>query len=248
MIEAGDVVAFIDDVMVETETEEGHDDIVEKVLRKMAENDLFVKPEKCVWNVREVGFLEVIIGLDGIKMKKKKIQRVVDWLVLRSVKNMQKFLELTNYYRQFVKDFAKVAKPLHKMIKKDVKWNWREKWQKAFEKLKERFILEPVLLTPDLDIEMRVEIDILDFAMEEVLSMKCEDEKQRSVAYISKLLNEAERNYEIHDKEMLAITRYLEIWRYFLEGAKNEFKIWILYKSSEVESKTGQISLVFFKI
>jgi len=177
MIEAGDVVAFIDDVMVETETEEGHDDIVEKVLRKMAENDLFVKPEKCVWNVREVGFLEVIIGLDGIKMKKKKIQRVVDWLVLRSVKNMQKFLELTNYYRQFVKDFAKVAKPLHEMIKKDVKWNWREKWQKAFEKLKERFILEPVLLTPDFDIEMRVEIDILDFAMEEVLSMKCEDEK-----------------------------------------------------------------------
>ena len=134
------------------------------------------------------------------------------------------------------------------MIKKDVKWNWREKWQKAFEKLKERFILEPVLLTPDLDIEMRVEIDILDFAMGEVLSMKCEDEKQRSVAYISKSLNEAERNYEIHDKEMLAITRYLEIWRYFLEEAKNEFKIWILYESSEVELKTGQISLVFFKI
>ena len=123
---------------------------MEKVLRKMAENDLFVKPEKCVWNIREVGFLEVIIGLDGIKIKKEKIQRVVDWLVLRSVKNMQKFLELTNYYRQFVKDFARVAKLLHEMIKKDVKWNWREKWQKAFEELKERFILEPVLLTPDL--------------------------------------------------------------------------------------------------
>ena len=150
---------------------------MEKVLRKMAENDLFVKPEKCVWNIREVGFLEVIIGLDGIKIKKEKIQRVVDWLVLRSVKNMQKFLELTNYYRQFVKDFARVAKLLHEMIKKDVKWNWREKWQKAFEELKERFILEPVLLTPDLDIKMRVEIDILDFAMGEVLSMKCEDEK-----------------------------------------------------------------------
>ena len=100
---------------------------MEKVLRKMAENDLFVKPEKCVWNIREVGFLEVIIGLDGIKIKKEKIQRVVDWLVLRSVKNMQKFLELTNYYRQFVKDFARVAKLLHEMIKKDVKWNWREK-------------------------------------------------------------------------------------------------------------------------
>ena len=80
---------------------------------------------------------------------------------------------------------------------------------------------EPVLVTLDLDKEMRVEADVLDFAIGGVLLMKCEDEKWRLVAYISKLLNEAERNYEIHDKEMLAIIRCLEVWRYFLEGAKN---------------------------
>ena len=80
---------------------------------------------------------------------------------------------------------------------------------------------EPILVTPDLDKEMRVEADVLDFAIGGVLLMKCEDEKWRPVAYISKLLNEAERNYEIHDKEMLAIIRCLEVWRYFLEGAKN---------------------------
>ena len=94
-----------------------------------------------------------------------------------------------------------------------------------FEELKERFITEPVLVTPDLDKEMRVETDTSDFVTGGVLSMKCEDEKWRPVTYISKLLNKVERNYEIHDKEMLAIIRYLEIWRHFLEGVKDQFEI-----------------------
>jgi len=81
------------------------------------------------------------------------------------------------------------------------------------------------LVTPDLDKEMRVEVDASDFATGGVLSMKCEDKRWRPVAYISKSLNEAERNYEIHDKEMLAIIRCLEAWRHFLEGAKGQFEI-----------------------
>ena len=123
---------------------------------------------------------------------------------------MQKFLGLANYYRRFVKDFTTIAKPLHETTKKDKKWNWREKQQKAFEELKRRFMTEPVLVIPDLDKEIRVEADTSDFATEGILSMKCKDEKWRSVAYISKSLNEAERNYEIHDKEILAIIRCLE--------------------------------------
>ena len=109
-----------------------------------------------------------------------------------------------------MKDFARIAKPLHETTRKDKKWSWGERQQKAFEELKKRFTTEPVLVTPDLDKEMRVEADASDFAMGEVLSMKCEDERWRPVAYISKSLNEAERNYEIHDKEMLAIIRCLE--------------------------------------
>jgi len=123
---------------------------------------------------------------------------------------MQKFLGLANYYRQFVKDFAKIAKPLHEMTRKETKWSWGERQQKAFEELKERFTTELVLVTPGLNREMRVEADASDFATGGVLSMKCEDERWRPVAYISKLLNEAKRNYEIHNKEMLAIIRCLE--------------------------------------
>ena len=219
------VAVFIDDVMVAMETEEGHNEIVEEVLRRLEENDLFVKLEKCVWKVREVGFLEVIIGEDKVRMEKEKVQGVIKWPVPKSVKDVQKFLGLANYYRQFVKDFAKIAKPLHEMTRKENKWSWRERQQKAFEELKERFTTELVLVTPDLDKEMRVEADASDFATGRVLSMKYEDEKWRPVAYIFKSLNEAEKNYEIHDKEMLAIIWCLEAWRHFLEEAKNWFEI-----------------------
>ena len=128
------VAVFIDDdVMIATETKEGHDEIVEEVLRRLEENDLFVKPEKCVWKVREVGFLGVIIGEDGVRMEKEKVQGVIEWLVPKNMKDVQKFLGLANYYRQFVKDFAMIAKPLHETTRKDKKWNWGEEQQKAFE-------------------------------------------------------------------------------------------------------------------
>jgi len=117
------VAVFIDDVMITIETEEGHDEIVEEVLRRLEENDLLVKLEKCVWNVREVGFLGVIIREDGARMEKEKVQEVIEWPVPKSVKDVQKFLGLANYYRRFVKDFAKIARPLHEMTRKENKWS-----------------------------------------------------------------------------------------------------------------------------
>ena len=117
------IAVFTDDVMVATETEKGHDEIVEEVLRRLEENDLFVKPEKCVWKVREVGFLGMIIEKDRVRIEKKKMKGVIEWPVPRSVKDVQKFLGLANYYKQFVKNFAKIAKLLYEMTRKETKWN-----------------------------------------------------------------------------------------------------------------------------
>ena len=236
------IIVFIDNVMIVMETEKGHDKIVEKVLRRFEENDLFVKPEKCVWKIKEVGFLGVIIREDGVRMEKEKVQEVIEWPVPRSVKDVQKFLGLANYYRWFVKDFAKIAKPLYEMIRKEMKWSWGERQQKTFEELKERFMTELVLVTPDLDKEMRVEADTSDFAMGGVLSMKYEDERWRPVAYIFKSLNEVKRNYEIHDKKMLAIIQCLEAWRHFLEGAKDWFEIWTDHKNLEYFMKAQKLN------
>jgi len=192
------------------DTEEGHDELVEEVLKRLEENDLFVKPEKCKWKVREVEFLEVIISPKGVEMQKKKVEGVLNWPVPRNVKEVQKFLGLANYYRRFIKNFAKVAVLLHVLVRKEQKWKWEEEQEEAFRRLKKAFTTEPVLAILDIDREMRVEVDTSDYAIGGILSTKCEDGKWRPVAFISKSLNATERNYEIHDKEMLAVIRCLE--------------------------------------
>ena len=126
-----------------------------------------------------------------------------------------------------------IARPLHDMIKKDRKWEWTERQEEVFKKLKEKFTQKPVLAAPNLDKKMRMEVDTSDYATGGVLSMECEDGKQRLVAFLSKSLNETERNYEIHDKEMLAIIRGLETWRHLLEGMQFKFEIWTDYKYLE---------------
>ena len=127
LINTGKVVAFIDNVIVGTEIEEEHDEVVAEVIRRLEENDLYVKPEKCKWKVKEVGFLGVVIGLEGIKIEKKKMKGVLEWLTPKCVKNIQKFLGLANYYRRFIQGFASIARPLYDTVKKDRKWEWMNK-------------------------------------------------------------------------------------------------------------------------
>jgi len=100
------VAAFVDDVLVGTETEEGHDKIVEEILRRLEENDLYIKLEKCVWKARKIGFLEVVIRPNSIEMEEEKVDGVLSWPQPKNVKDIRKFLGLANYYRRFIKDFA----------------------------------------------------------------------------------------------------------------------------------------------
>jgi len=146
LINMGKVVAFIDNVI-----EERHNEIVVEIIKRLEENNLYVKPEKCKWKVREVGFLGVIIGPEGIKMEEEKVKGVLDWPTPKCVKDVQKFLGLANYYCRFIEGFASIARPLHDMVKKDQKWDWTEKQEKAFRELKERFTKELVLAALDLD-------------------------------------------------------------------------------------------------
>jgi len=231
LINQGDMATFIDNILVAIDIEEEHDELVEEVLKRLEENDLFVKLEKCKWKVREVKFLGVVIGPRGVEMQKEKVEGVLNWPAPKNVKEVQKFLGLANYYRRFIKDFAKIAVLLHALVRKKQKWKWEKEQEEAFGRLKEMFTTEPVLVIPDIDREMRVKADASDYATGGVLSLKCEDGKWRPVAFISKSLNATEQNYEIHDKEMLAVIRCLEAWRHYLEGAKLEFKIWTDHKN-----------------
>ena len=242
LINTGKVAVFINNVIVGTETEEGHDELVAEVIRRLEENDLYVKLEKCKWKVKEVEFLGVVIGPEGMKMEEEKVKGVLEWPTPKCVKNIQKFLGLANYYHRFIEGFASIARPLHDMVKKDKKWEWMGKQEKAFKELKRRFTEKPVLAAPDLDKKMRMEVDASDYATRGVLSMECEDNLWRLVAFLSKSLNETERNYEIHDKEMLAIVRGLEAWRHLLEGAQSKFEIWTDHKNLEYFMKAQKLN------
>ena len=121
LINQGDTATFIDDILVAIDTKEEHDELVEEVLRRLEENNLFVKPEKCKWKVREVEFLGVVIGPKGVEMQKEKVEGVLNWPIPRNIKEVQKFLGLTNYYRRFIKNFARIAAPLHMLVRKEQK-------------------------------------------------------------------------------------------------------------------------------
>jgi len=114
---------------------------------------------------------------------------------------------------------------MNMLTRKDMKWQWEQEQQKAFDKLKGVFTTKPVLATPDLDKEFRVEADASNYATREVLFMKYSNNMWRPVAFISKSLSNVEHNYEIYNKEILAIIRCLEEWRHFLEGAVIKFEI-----------------------
>jgi len=115
------VAVFVNDVLVGTETEEEYDKIVEEILRRLEKNDLYIKLEKCVWKVRKIGFLGVVIGPNGIEMEEEKVDKVLSWPELKNVKDVRKFLGLANYYRRFIKDFARVTRPMNVLTRKDVK-------------------------------------------------------------------------------------------------------------------------------
>ena len=107
--------------MVETEIEEEHDKIIEKVLRRLEKNNLYVKPEKYTWKVRKIGFLGVVIGPNGIEIEREKVNGVLSWLEPKNVKDVRKFLGLANYYQRFIKDFAQVARLINTLMRKDIK-------------------------------------------------------------------------------------------------------------------------------
>ena len=177
LINEGKVAVFVDDVLVGTDDEKGHDEIVAEVLKRLEENDLYVKPEKCSWKVNKVNFLGVVMGQGKIEIEEEKVEGVLNWPIPKMVRDIRKFLGLANYYRRFIKNFATFTKPLNMLTRKDKKWRWGEDQQKIFEQLKGIFTTRPLLVAPNLDKEFRVEADTSNFATGGVLSIKCEDNR-----------------------------------------------------------------------
>jgi len=228
------VVVYLDDILIFTRMEEEHEQAVWRVLEVLAEHKLFLRPEKCEFHQKRIEYLGLVISENKVEMDPVKVARVHDWPTLENWTDVQAFIGFVNFYHRFIRDFSTIARPLFDLTYSNKAWNWDAKEQEAFECLKTAVTTTLVLMSPQ-DLEpFRIEADSSDFASGAVLSQQLPgEEKWHPVAFYSKSLSPVEWNYEIHDKEMLAIICALEEWRHFLKGARRPVEIWTDHKNLE---------------
>jgi len=211
--------AYLDDILIYSNTLKEHKQHVRQVLQRLKEFGLQADIAKCEFHVQEVKYLGLIVGTNGIRMDPSKVSAVVDWPQPENVKGIQSFLGFANFYRRFIRDFAKKAAPLTKLTKKDTPFAWDKTCTEAFKDLKNAFTSAPILQHFDPDKPSTVECDSSDYVNAGCLSQPDENGVLHPVAFFSRRLIPTECNYDIYDKELMAIVRAFEEWRAELEGA-----------------------------
>ncbi|RAL61484.1 hypothetical protein DID88_009413 [Monilinia fructigena] len=175
-------------------------------------------------------------------MDPEKVTAITSWEQPLSVKDLQRFLGFANFYRRFIKDFSKICRPLNDLLRKDIGWIWDASHRDAFATLKDAFITAPVLAYFDHNKRTVLETDASDWASGGVLSQYDSDGLLRPVAYFSAKHSAAECNYEIYDKELLAIIKSMEEWRPELQGSQQEFEILTDHKNLEYFTTTKALN------
>jgi len=226
MLDVG-VIAYMEDILIYADTEEGHNHMVKEVLKRLQANGLAISLEKCVWKAKEVEFLGYIIRRNGIKMSEEKVEAVLGWKTPNSLTEVQSFLGFANFYQRFIKDYSRVAKPLTELTKKEKgkEWAWNQEAEAAFKDLKYRFTMAPILAHFDPAKPVIVKTDVLDFALGAILSQRNEEGRLHPVAFHSRKFQPTEINYEIHDKELLAIVDAFKQWRRYCQGATHQVQV-----------------------
>jgi len=170
--------------------------------------------------------LGYIIGKKGVEMSPGKIEAVLAWETPCLVTEVQSFLGFANFYRRFIKDYSRVAKPMTELTKKTKKkWEWTEEAERAFRELKERFTSAPILAHFDAQQPVIIETDASDFAIGAVLSQRDKEGQLHPVAFHSRKFQPAEINYKIHNKELLAIVDAFKHWRRYCEWATHQIQV-----------------------
>jgi len=178
---------------------------------KIAEKyNLYFKQSKCNFNVTEIPILEVWVGNGKVQIEEEKVKAIKEWKIPTKVKNVESFLGFANFYRRFIKDFSHIVVPLNQLKGKE-EWKWTEKEQNTFKELKQKVTTQPVLVLLRRKGKFRVEVDASGHTIKGVLSQEQEG-KWKLVAFLSRTILSTERNYEIYDKELLAIVKALDKW------------------------------------
>jgi transposase InsO family protein len=210
--------AYIDDILIFSTTEAEHELHVKKVLERLRQAGLQADVDKCEFHVQKTKFLGFVIGVDGIAVDPAKIEAVEDWKIPTTVKGVQSFLGFCNFYRRFVQDYSRIAKPLNNLTKKETPFRWSVECQQAFDQLKRTLLSAPILAHFAYGKPTKMETDASDGVCAGVLSQQQEDGEWRPVGFYSETMHGPELNYSIQDKELMAVVRGLRFWRAELIG------------------------------
>lgn len=220
------VFVYLDDILIFSRSLEEHIRHVWQVLQRLLKNRLYVKAEKCEFHTASITFLGHIIKSGQIEADPQKIQAVADWPIPSSVKHVQRFLGFANFYRRFIRNYSSIAVPLTRLTSPLVPFIWSPEAGAAFRLLKERFTTAPILIQPVPSRQFILEVDASDVGVGAVLSQR--SEKSQNVhpcAFFSQRLTPTERNYDVGNRELLAIKLALEEWRHWLEGVQLPFLV-----------------------
>ena len=217
---------------------------LEEVFRRFVSAGLKLKPTKCVLFQKSVAYLGYIVSENGIEADPVRIERVCEWPVPENSIEVKSFLGLAGYYRRFVPNFASVARPLHKLTEANVDFTWTSECQSSFDALKKLLSTAPILSYPDFSAEFILDTDASNHGIGAVLS-QLKDGVEHPVAFASRTLTKAERNYCVTQKELLAVVEFVKQFRHYLQGPK--FRIRTdhapLRSVRKVKEPEGQCSL-----
>jgi hypothetical protein len=218
------VVVFIDDILIYSKSKAEHAKHLCIVLQRLRDHKLYAKFSKCEFWLDSVKFLGHTISKDGISMDPSKVQEVMDWKRPKSVHQIRSFLGLAGYYRRFIPDFSRIAKPMNELLKKGIKFLWSEECDQAFHTLRKHLTSAPVLTQPDMSKPFEVFCDASGTGLGCVLM-----QENRVIAYASYALRPHEKNYPTHDLELAAVVHALKLWCHYLMG--NHCNIYTDHKS-----------------
>ena len=218
---------YMDDILIHTKDDvEYHRGKVHHILDKLQKNDLFLKLEKCSFEQTEMEFLRVILGPGTIHMDPAKLKGIADWSPPRTVKGVRAFLGFTGFYRYFIPGYSQIARPLIDLTKKDTPWHWWEPQMKAFETLKTLMCRQPILRQPDYTKQFFLATDASAYGMGAVLLQEGDLNPhtklptRHPIAYYSATFTPTEQNYDIYERELLAVIKALAHWRPHLAGTE----------------------------
>ena len=258
---------YLDDILVYTKDREQHYIVLNQVLDNIRKAGLRVNPEKCQLLKREIKFLGHIVNEDGVKTDPSKIEAIRTFGKPKCVKNLRSFLGICNYYRRFIKEYAKKARVLEQLCgsNNNKKLNWTSELELAFEEMKNALITSPVLCFPDMKRDFILDTDASFDTIGAVLAQKDDQGKERVVAYGSRSMNSHEKGYCVTRKELLAMYYFCNHFRHFLYGKRftlrtdhkaitfmlntkkpitSQFQTWINYLSSldmKLEFRKGSL-------